>query len=377
MRNVAVQTPFDPVAYDAAIRAGQGPQYLNAFERIGIVWDQRVGNVQLMASDVAHLPVANAGEQFGMDLRPVMDAQPELVLNQNAGIPAFLTNWVDPRIIRALVTPMNAAKILGETKKGDWITTVAYFSNVEHTGETQAYGDYEQGGSSGANANFPQRQAFHYQTWTQWGERELARAQAASIDWAAEVNAASVLTLMKFQNRSYFFGIDGLQCYGLLNDPNLYAPIAPTAQWNLTGTTADQIYEDIRRLYVQLQFQSNGTVTADMPMVLAMSNTIMPALNKISTFGWSVKTQLASNFPNIRFETAVEYDTASGQLVQLIVDSIDGFETATCAYTSVRLQVDSTTASRMFGRDMRPWIVLAMASSAIVTRSRRARGPVR
>jgi len=322
------------VAYDAAIRAGHGPAYLQAFEQhAGIVWEPRCGNVQLLTSDAARLARYDTSQPHRVDVQPIMDAQPELVFTQNAGFPSFFFNWVDPRVIKALVTPMNAAKILGETKKGDWITTVAYFPTVEHTGETVAYGDYESGGSSGVNANFPQRQSFHYQTWMQLGEKEIARAQAASIDWAAETTAAKILTLMKFQNRSYFFGIDGLQCYGLLNDPNLYAPIAPTAAWNLTGTTADSIYEDIRRLYVQLQFQSNGTVTMESPMVLAMSNTIMPALNKISTFGWSVKTQLASNFPNLRFETAVEYDTASGQLVQLIVDSIDGVETATAAYT--------------------------------------------
>jgi hypothetical protein len=332
MRNVAIQQAFDVAAYDADIRAGRGAQYLHEFNRMGIVWAHQ-GGVQLMASDIALRAAANDGAPWGIDLQPVMDAQPDLVLNQNAGIPSFFTNWVDPRVIRALVSPMNAAKILGETKKGDWITTVAYFPNVEHTGETQAYGDYDQGGSTGVNANFPQRQAFHYQTWTQWGERELARAGAAGIDWAAEMNAASVLTLMKFQNKSYFFGIDGLQCYGLLNDPNLYTPIAPTAQWNLAGTTAQSIYEDIRRMYAQMQFQSNGTVSMDSPMVLAMSNTIAPALNKIADFGFSVKQQLQANFPNMRFETAPEYTTASGDLVQLIVDSIEGVETATCAFT--------------------------------------------
>ncbi len=333
MRNVAVGKAFDMAAYDADIRAGRGDQYLHEFARMGIVWDRGCGQVQLMASDTWRYAAANDAAAFGIDLQPVMDAQPELVLNQNAGIPSFFTNWVDPRIIKALVSPMNAARILGETKKGDWITTVAYFPNVEHTGETQAYGDYDQGGSTGVNANFPQRQAFHYQTWTQWGERELARAGAAGIDWAAEMNAASVLTLMKFQNRSYFFGIDGLDCRGLLNDRDLYTPIAPQAQWNLSTTTADMIYEDVRRMFAQMQFQSNGTVTMDEAMTLAMSNTIVPALNKISTFGWSVLDQLKKNFPNMRYETAPEYTTSSGDLVQLIADSIEGVETATAAYT--------------------------------------------
>ena len=51
----------------------------------------------------------------------------------------------------------------------------------------------------------------------------------ARIDWANRQRIASVLTLNKFQNKSYFFGIEGLANYGLLNDPSLSAPIAPIA----------------------------------------------------------------------------------------------------------------------------------------------------
>lgn len=74
------------------------------------------------------------------------------------------------------------------------------------------------------------RQSYHFQTFTRWGERELDMYGAARIGWAAELNVASALTLNKFQNKSYFYGIAGLANYGLLNDPSLSAPITPDNQ---------------------------------------------------------------------------------------------------------------------------------------------------
>ena len=105
------------------------------------------------------------------------DAQPALVTVSNSGIPAFLSTYVDPKLIEVLVSPMKAAEIVGdEVKKGDWTTETAMFPVVESTGETSSYGDYSENGNAGVNSNFPQRQSYHYQVMTQWGERELERA---------------------------------------------------------------------------------------------------------------------------------------------------------------------------------------------------------
>ena len=276
--------------------------------------------------------VIYAEDAWRGDLTLAMDAQPELVTQSNAGIPAFLSNFLDPKLIEVLVSPMMASIILGETKKGDWTTTVATFPVVESTGEVSSYGDYNANGSADANLNFPQRQQYVYQTFSQWGERELAQAGLAKVDWASRINIASVLVLNKFQNASYFFGIANLQNYGLLNDPSLYPSIAPTAQWNLAATTAEEVYEDIRRIFVQLQNQANGTVDNNMRMVLAMSPTTAVALNKTNQYNVNVYDQLKKNFPNLRVESAVEYNTTGGQLVQMIVEEIEGQETATAAF---------------------------------------------
>lgn len=262
-----------------------------------------------------------------------MDAQPGLITVSNAGIPAYLANYIDPKVVEVLVAPMKAAVIVGEAKKGDWTTVTATFPAIENTGEVSSYGDYNKNGSVGVNANFNTRESYHYQTITQWGEKELETAGLAKLDWASKLNVASALVLNKYQNQTYFFGVSGLKNYGLLNDASLPASILPTAVWTLAGTTADVIYEDIRRIFAQLQTQANGTIDQDAKMVLAMSPTLSVTLNKTNQYNVNVYDQVKKNFPNIRFETAPEYATTGGQLVQLIAEDIEGQETATCAFT--------------------------------------------
>jgi hypothetical protein len=266
------------------------------------------------------------------------DALPTLITTSNSGIPAFLSTYIDPKMIEVLVSPMKAAEVVGsEVKKGDWTTKTAMFPMVESTGETSAYGDYSENGVAGMNANFPQRQSFHYQVMTQWGELELETAGLARIDYANRLNIASVLTLNKFQNKTYFFGVQGLQNYGLLNDPSLSAPIVPTTKaaggttW--ANATALEILNDVQKLYKQLQTQANGLVELDTKMTLAMSPISEVYLTKTTEFNVNVSDILKKNFPGLKIVTAPEYSAASGELVQLIVDEVEGQRTADTAFT--------------------------------------------
>lgn len=266
------------------------------------------------------------------------DAQPALVTTSNSGIPAFLSTFIDPKLIEVLVAPMKAAEVVGdELKKGDWTTETAMFPVVESTGETSSYGDYSTSGVAGTNFNFPQRQSYHYQVMTQWGERELERAGLARIDLANRLNLASVLTLNKFQNKTYFYGVSGLQNYGLLNDPSLSAAITPVTKiaggTSWTNATALEVLADIQKLYTKLQTQMNGLVELDSRMTLAMSPASEVALTKTTEFNVNVSDILKKNFPNLTVKTAPEYSTGSGELAQLILDDFEGQRTASCAFT--------------------------------------------
>lgn len=275
------------------------------------------------------------------DINLAMDAQPGLITVSNGGIPAFLANYMDPEVVRILVSPMKATEIVGEAKKGDWTTLTAQFQVVESTGEVSSYGDYSNNGQSSSNVNWVPRQSYHFQTITQYGERELAIAGEARVDFAQNLNVASTLTLNKAANKMAFFGVAGLDNYGLLNDPSLPAGITPAATGTGSGTawsTKDgaQVYEDIRALYVQAQVQLKGNLERDAAMTLALSPEREADLTKTNQYNVNVSDQLKKNFPNLRVVSAVEYSaagTGTTQLMQLIVDSIDGQKTAQVAFT--------------------------------------------
>jgi len=269
-----------------------------------------------------------------MDRAMGWDAQPQLVTAANSGILSLFTTYVDPRIIEILIQPTKAAELYGERKMGDWTEDTAAFPVAERTGVTTSYGDYAEGGVSGANVNWPQRQSYHYQIFTRWGERELERNAKAKIDWANQVNEASVLALRKFQNASYLFGIAGLQNYGGVNDPTLPAPIVVTGSWYTE--TPDVIYGDVLRLVQQAVIQGNGLIDAEQKFTLGISPNNVVNFNKTNTYNVNVFDQIKKNFPNITIVTVPEFATASAggtELVQLIADSVEGQKTVEAAFT--------------------------------------------
>lgn len=278
------------------------------------------------------------------------DAQPTLQTLPNSGIPWFLSNFVDPAVYQILFAANKAAKIFGERRSGTWVDTSAMFPTVEHEGEVSSYGDYNENGHTGANTNWPNRQAYLYQTIKEYGELEIARAGLGRVNWVQELDAAAAMIMDKFQNLSYFYGIDGLENYGALNDPNLSAAITPSpkayggTQWIVNGVvkaTPNEVYTDIQSLYSQLVSQTNGLIDQETKMVLALSPASSVAITGVNNFNVDVTDQIKKNFPNIRIETAVQYGAASatnnqgyqgGNFVQLIAESIEGQQTAYCAY---------------------------------------------
>jgi len=256
---------------------------------------------------------------------------PTLVGAPNAGIPSFLTTYVDPKVIEVLVAPMKAAEIVGESKKGDWTTLTATFIQAEPLTKVATYGDYSADGDSSANVNYPQRQAYFFQTWTRWGERELEMAGAGRVDWAAQLNYSSALGLAKFLNATYLFGVSGLQNYGLTNDPRLPTPVA--APVNYATAVPEDIYNDFVRQYKLLQTQSQGIIEQTDELKWAVPPTVAGDINRVNTYGLSAAKLLKDAFPKLEIVTVPEYDTVSGRLVQLWAPRIEGQESATCGFT--------------------------------------------
>lgn len=299
-----------------------------------------------------YLPDAKgyAIDEFKRDYRLAMDAQPALSTDPNSAVPAMLTTFIDPSIYKVLFAPTKAAVIFGEARKGTWIDQTAMFPIVETTGEVSSYGDFNENGRAGANTNWPQRQSYLFQTVPEYGELEIERAGLGRINWVGEVDGSAIQVLTRFQNTSYFFGVQGLQNYGILNDPGLSAAISPASKayggvkWINNGqivATANEIYADIQAIYLQVVNQTDGLVEQDMKMTLSMSPGSMVALTATNSFNVNVSDLLKKNFPNMRVESAVQYGAqsstnpqgiAAGNEVQLIVEEVEGQKTGYCAY---------------------------------------------
>lgn len=274
----------------------------------------------------------------GMQIQLGQDAQPTLITTPNAAIPAFLANLIDPQVVRVLVAPMKINEVLdGDVKKGDWTTLSTQFPVVESTGEVSSYGDWNDNGSSGANANWVARQSYHFQTISQYGERELAMYGLAQLDYKAEVDIGAALVINKFHNKMGFFGVSGLQNYGLLNDPSLPAAITPTTKtgggtaW--TNAPADEIYADVKKLVTDGITALKGIIDRNTPFTLALSPGREALMTATNQYGINVGDLIKKNYPNMRIVTAPEYSTDSGELMQLIVRSIDAVDTAFPAFT--------------------------------------------
>lgn len=307
-----------------------------ALAAVGIILPGALGfHADLLAMDSAH----------PHRVQLAMDSQQALITTSNAGIPAYLANYVDPKFIEILTAPNKAAQLIGESQMGDWTKQTLTFPAVEYTGEVSSYGDYSENGSTGVNMEFPQRQPYHYQTITQWGERQLEVADLAKLDYASRMNNASANVLNKFQNDTYFYGVAGLQNYGLLNDPALSAAITPGAKvfnvgasgpWTTSGIVtaqATEIFADLQALFRQAVKQCGGLIDTEAKFTFAMSTLSDSALSTTNQYNVNVRDMIAKNYPNATVKTAPQYTTASGELVQLILEDIEGEPVATCVYT--------------------------------------------
>ncbi|MCI1437067.1 MAG: DUF2184 domain-containing protein [Acetobacter indonesiensis] len=267
----------------------------------------------------------------------------------NSGIPAIFITYTDPTVIKALITPVKSEDIYGSAKKGDWVTDTAQFPVVELSGYVAAYDDYSQAGSTDPNANWVQRQSFHYQTWTKWGEREVERMGAAKIDWVNQKNLASISVLNKNQNLINLFGISGLELYGALNDPQLPAAISPIPKTTAGGVSAGntwtdtsdpiQVYNDILKAFGILTTQMGGNLTLETPMTLVIPTERQQCLLYTNQYQVSLSDLLKKNLPNLKIETLPEAGSnlsggnSSTTLMQLFVDAVEGQQSVTTAFT--------------------------------------------
>lgn len=280
-------------------------------------------------------------DEFRRNFKLAVDAQPTLVTTPSAGIPAFLTTYVDPEVVRILQTPNKGAEIMGEKKVGDWTMQTAMFPVVENTGEVSSYGDFNENGMSNANFTFPQRQVYNFQTIIEYGDRAAEVAGLAKLNWVSELQTSAAKTLEKFRDYTYHFGVANLQNYGLLNDPALSAALTPGTKaaggtkWVNNGVvvaTPNEVLLDIQTMMSQLLIQCADRINVNDAMVLVLPPSSNLALTAANIYSVSANELVKGAFPNLTIITDARYATASGNVMQLWVKSFDGTDTGYCAF---------------------------------------------
>lgn len=270
-----------------------------------------------------------------------MDADVQPSLPANGGIPAIVSTFIDPEIVRTIFAKQKATDILGEQKKGSWAQDTLMIQRVEQSGDIVAYDDYSEQGANQVTNAWENRQVYRYQTMVTYGELEQERYGLAMLPYVAEKQRAAAWTLNQAQNKFYFYGVAGLLNYGLLNDPALPAPITPATVGGATTWSTKQvvdIYNDILALYQDLINRTNGAVGdgVDMasPLVLAMSPQASVWFKRANeVFGNTVEKMVKDTFPNLRIEVAPQYYTDAGELVQMFVETAQGQRVGYCAFS--------------------------------------------
>lgn len=316
-------------------------EQLDVMKQYGIVFDTGAPIRGILANDSI--------DQLANDAAMVTAA--------NSGIPVEFTSYIDPMVIPILTATRGAREIFGEAKKGDWTTSYARFQTSEITGEVEAYTDYGQGGASDVNPTFPVRTQYIYQTNIRYGDREVDVASRARLQLAADKQRAAATVIDIASNKFALYGVAGLEIYGLLNDPNLPATVAPKPNAASKTLWADkstkEIYEDVLYLFGKIADRGAGHIDANTELVLATSPATQVQLGKATDFNISARQMLETYFPKIRFVVLPELATAtSGTSILLVAPTIEGLPTAQIGFSekfrAMRLIPESSSFHQKF-----------------------------
>lgn len=278
-----------------------------------------------------------------------------MVPEPNSGVPVEFTSYLDPRVIEILTGPRNSREIFAEVKKGDWTTSYARFEVDEITGAVEAYTDYGNAGMADVNPTYPVRQQYVFQTNIRYGDRELDYAAKARLQLAARKQRAAATTIDIAQNKYNLLGVENMEIYGLLNEPNRPPSIAPgTGKGGNTWTlkTTKEIYADYLLLFQNLAKNSMGHIRNDSDLILVTSPSSAVELGKATDFNVSVMDMIKRYTPNIKFAQLPELQNDSSSNVLLICRSINGEPTGEFGFSekmrAMRLVPETSSFKQKF-----------------------------
>ena len=265
-----------------------------------------------------------------------MDAAPAFVTAANAGLPVQFMQTIVPQVVQIVTAARKIDTLVGRIIIGNWHDEEIVQPVVEPTGRARPYGDSTDVPLSAYNTNFVPRTVVRFEQGAAASLLQDERASAAHLNALAIKRAGAANSLAIEHNHIGFYGYNNGDCrtYGFLNDPNLPAYVTAPATGASSATywrdkDFDAITGDIRLACNLLRVQSGDQID---PMkdslTLALPTSCIEELNKINTFGLSVRRWLADTYPNVTIESAPELDKANGGLgvMYLYADTVPGYE---------------------------------------------------
>ena len=260
----------------------------------------------------------------------VMAMDAALGTTPNAGLQQLFTTAIDPQYVEYLFAPTPLATVFDEVQRGTWADTNMTFGVIEGAGNPTTYGDWNEDSSTSVNAEFINRQSYTYQQILRVGDLEQDLYGQAMISMASEKQKWAADSLNRRQHQTYVLGVDGLENYGMLNDPNLSAAIQGSS-WN--GETLT-VYKDFQKLFAQLVGQTEGLVDENSELVLLVPPKAKTAFLNTNDYGLTPLAVLKTTYPNLKLVSIPQYSTDSGDYMQLACSHYNGSANIQLAYNT-------------------------------------------
>lgn len=273
-----------------------------------------------------------------------------LITTPNAGIPVEVLTSFNQRAIDVLTQKRTATEIFAERKFSDRASLIQKVRMMEATGYTQPYDDYADNGKSGVNYNFIPRENYLFETVIKYGDLEQEMVAKTRANYLADLQASAALNIAIDFNRFYMRGVEGLENYGIINQPNLPEAIFASTvtvgggshtEWEYK--TGAQIYDDIVAMVSDMSARAGGHVDLTTRYKLVIGTAVYAQLIKQNSLGTeTVIGMIKRSLPNLEVVVAPEYDddvltdaSHSGvqRMAQLIAVEVEGTPTGELGFS--------------------------------------------
>lgn len=272
---------------------------------------------------------------YGMPLAP-----------NNIGIPWQYLSYIDRVVIRAILAPLTAEQIFPLEVRGPWNTRTAQYTHLEHGGFIADYGDRSHEGGTSFNTHLPNLDFYMFQTIVSVGDLEDADFSSFGFSAMTEKEIAAADIINRALNYMAFFGVNGLNNWGIINNPYANASISvipdPEAANPNTVLFSEMsalgLYNNVRALVMALTRQSMGRITARSKLVLSASPSVIVALETAANnYGLLSGDFISKAMPGLSFVAVPEFSeevNGESEIINLVAPDFAARSTGTLLVNS-------------------------------------------